>query len=268
MCDEEFDCFCCRFTTMSRVMEPGGCRIASPAWQTKSLEARRQDSQATVNNVLPLMTDSPAFLTRPLNISHSAWMHGTLWNAIFASLIASEIDVIDTLRFNNDVDYLYRLATVLEMRLNHEYWCEPECTWETNSINKTATSWQLGFQTLERYWASFQVTRLSQCNQFFQPGRLLEWRVFHFFIYFLFYFFFLGGGGVWVWGGGGVWGCGGVGVGVGVGVCVWGGLLSSNAFTIWCCIPISRPPRVIRRFKRRSCLLNQMWKDGVSSSTK
>ena len=181
VCDEEFDSFCCRFTTMSRVMEPGGCRIASPAWQTKSLEARRQDSQATVNNVLPLMTDSPAFLTRPPNIAHSAWMHGTLWNAIFASLIASEIDVIDTLRFNNDVDYLYRLATVLEMRLNHEYWCEPECTWQTNSIN-TATSWQLGFQTLERYWASFQVTRLSQCNQFFQPGRLLEWRVFHFFI--------------------------------------------------------------------------------------
>ena len=28
-----------------------------------------------------------------------------------------------------------------------------------------------------------------------------------------------------------------------------------NAFTIWCCIPISRPPRVIRRFKRRSCSL-------------
>ena len=54
-------------------------------------------------------------------------VHGTLWNAIFASLIAPEIDVIDTLRFNNDVDYLYRLATVLEMRLNDAYWCEPEC---------------------------------------------------------------------------------------------------------------------------------------------
>ena len=163
VCDEEFDSFCCPFTTMSRVIEPGGCRIASPAWQTKSLGTRRQYSQATVNNVLPLMTDSPAFLTRPPNIAHSAWMHGTLWNAIFASLIVPEIDVIDTLRFNNDVDYLYRLATVLEMRLNHEYWCEPECTWQTNSINKTATRerlWQLGFQTLERYWASFQVTRL------------------------------------------------------------------------------------------------------------
>ena len=35
---------------------------------------------------------------------------------------------------------VYRLATVLEMRLNHEYWCELECTWQTNSINKTATS--------------------------------------------------------------------------------------------------------------------------------
>ena len=39
-------------------------------------------------------------------------------------------------------------------------------------------TWQLGFQTLERYWASFQVIRLvSQCEQFFQTGRLLEWRV-------------------------------------------------------------------------------------------
>ena len=205
VCDEEFDSFCCRFTTMSRVMEPGGCRIASPAWQTKSLGARRQYSQATVNNVLPLMTDSPAFLTWPPNIAHSAWMHSTLWNAIFASLIASKIDVIDTLRFNNDVDYLYRLATVLQMRLNHEYWCEPECTWQTSPIQiwllllfcfgasaalrshqskKAAQSdlnrtngkrtadeqyqqnshkwktWQLGFQTLKRYWASFQVTRL------------------------------------------------------------------------------------------------------------
>ena len=30
------------------------------------------------------------------------------------------------------------------MLLNHEYWCEPECTWQTNSINKTATSDRLG----------------------------------------------------------------------------------------------------------------------------
>ena len=161
VCDEEFDSFCCRFTTMSPVMEPGGCRIASPVWQTKSLGTRRQYSQATVNNVLPLITDSPTFLTLPPNIAHSAWTHGTLWNAIFTSLIASEIDVIDTLRFNNDVDYHYQLATVLEMRLNHEYWCEPECTWQTKSINNHKwKTWQLGFQTLERYLASFQVTRL------------------------------------------------------------------------------------------------------------
>ena len=182
--DEEFDSFCCRFTTMSRVMEPGGCRIASPAWQTKSLEARRQYSQATVNNVLPLMTDSPAFLTRSPNIAHSAWMHGTLWNAIFASLIASEIDVIDTLHFNNDVDYLYRLATVLEMRLNHEYWCEPEYTWQTNSINKTATSWQLGFQTLERYWASFQVT----VRPIFSTRPITRMKSFSFFLFIYLFF--------------------------------------------------------------------------------
>ena len=53
----------------------------------------------------------------------------------------------------------------------------------------------------------------------------------------------VGGGGV---DGGGV--CGGGGV---------GGVISCDAFTIWCCVPISRPPRVIRRFKRRSCLLCQ-----------
>ena len=88
VCDEEFDSFCCWLTTMSRVMEHGGCRIASPAWQTKSHVARHQYSQATVNNLLPLMTSSPAFLTRPPSIAHSAWMHGILWNAIFTSLIA------------------------------------------------------------------------------------------------------------------------------------------------------------------------------------
>ena len=156
MCDEEFDSFCCRFTTMSRVMEHGGCRIASPAWQTKSFGARRHYLQATVNNVLPLMTDSPAFLTLPPNIAHSAWMHGTLWNAIFTSLIAEEIDFIDTLRFNNDVDFLYRLATVLEMRLNHEYWWEPECTWQTNSINKTATRERLD-SWASRLWRGIEL---------------------------------------------------------------------------------------------------------------
>ena len=76
--------------------------------------------------------------------------HGTLCNAIFTSLIGYEIDVIDTLRFNNDADFLYRLATALGMRPNHKYWCK--FTWRTNGINKTATSdrldlrWQLGFQ--------------------------------------------------------------------------------------------------------------------------
>ena len=103
------------------------------------------------------------------NIAHSAWMHGTLWNAIFTSLIG----------FNNDADFLYRLVTALGMRLNHEYWCK--CTWRTNGINKTAGHKWLTLPPLtvglpvtsERYWASFQVTRLfhkatvSQCDHFF-----------------------------------------------------------------------------------------------------
>ena len=31
VCDDKFDSFCCRFTSVSRVIEHG-CRIASPAW--------------------------------------------------------------------------------------------------------------------------------------------------------------------------------------------------------------------------------------------
>ena len=81
------------------VMEHGGCRIASPAWQTKSIGARRQYSQATANNVLPLLTDSPAFLTRPPNIAHSAWMHGTLWKC-------------DIYEFNGLRNRLYRYTTL------------------------------------------------------------------------------------------------------------------------------------------------------------
>ena len=76
-------------------------------------------------------------------------------------------------------------------------------------------TWQLGFQTLERYWASFQVTRLfHNATIFFNQADYYNEE---------FFIFFSGRG------------------------------LSSNVFTIWCCIPISRPPRVIRRFKRRSC---------------
>ena len=43
-CDEEFDSFSCRFATMSRVKQHGGCRIASPAWATRAL--LRSDSGA------------------------------------------------------------------------------------------------------------------------------------------------------------------------------------------------------------------------------
>ena len=108
-------------------------------------------------------------------IAHSAWMHGTLWNAIFTSLTGYEIDVIDTLRFNNDANFLYRLATALGMRPNHEYWCK--CTWQTNGINKTATSDRLDLPKSVDSWASSdigEVTSLfsshetvSQCDHLF-----------------------------------------------------------------------------------------------------
>ena len=105
-------------------------------------------SQATVNNVLLLMTDSPAFLTRPPNIAHSAWMHDTLKCDIYEfNSLRNRLYRYTT--FQKWCGFsVYRLATVLEMRLNHKYWCEPECSWQTNSINKTATS-----ETLDS-WAS------------------------------------------------------------------------------------------------------------------
>ena len=65
---------------------------------------------------------------------------------------------------------------------------------------------------------------------FFSTRPITRMKRFIYLFTFIFIFIFFGGGG-----GGGGW------------------VLSSNAFTIWCCIPIIRPPRVIRRFKRRSC---------------
>ena len=96
------------------------------------------------------------------------------------------------------MDFLYRLATALEMRLNHEYWCE--CTWQTNSINKTATSDRLdywasrhprGFELVFKSLDCFTVWLFHSATNFFQPGWLLAWRVF--------FFFFFGGGGVRGW---------------------------------------------------------------------
>ena len=122
------------------------------------------------------------------------------------------------------------------MHMANEQYQQSSHKWKT---------WQLGFQTLERYWASFQVTTLfHSATIFFQPGRLLEWRVFNYyffmylfiFIYLFIYLFF---------------------------IFLGGAVLSSNAFTIWCCIPISRPPRVIRRFKRRSCFQVQVNSDMI-----
>ena len=50
---------------LHELSEPCLSWTREPRGQTKSLEARQQYSQATVNNVLPVMTGSPAFLTRP-----------------------------------------------------------------------------------------------------------------------------------------------------------------------------------------------------------
>ena len=94
-----------------------------------------------------------------------------------------------------------------------------------NSINKTATSERLD-SWASRLWRGIELVFKSlHCftvRPIFSTRPITRMKIFSLF---LVLFFFLGGG-----------------------------VLSSNAFTIWCCIPISRPPRVIRRFKRRSCL--------------
>ena len=133
---------------------------------------------------------------------------------------------------------LYWLATALKIRPNHEYWCK--CTWQTSGINKTATSdwldlrWQLSFQWHRRgIDLVLQVPRLfhnatvSQCDHFLllhmymyllfeaSPGWLPGWRG----------FFYLN----------------------------FGGGTQLQCIYYLCRILISRPPRVFRCFKRRSC---------------
>ena len=108
-----------------------------------------------------------------------------------------------------------------------QYW---KCDWTMN----ISANWNAhGKRTKQPQVTELTVGLPDIGEVLFQPGWLLEWR------FFIFSFF---GVGVCVVG----WGDGGGGGG-------GGGVLSSNAFTIWCCVPIWRPPRVFRRFKRRSC---------------
>ena len=113
------------------------------------------------------------------------------------------------------------------MRLNHEYWCEPECRWQTNSINKTSINERLD-SWASRLWRATGIELVFKSLDCFTVRPIFSTRPMTRIKSFSF-FFFAGGGGRAV--------------------------LSSNAFTIWCCIPISRPPWVIRRFKRHSCSL-------------
>ena len=58
-----------------------------PQGQTKSLGARRQFSQATVNNVLPVMTGSPAFLTQPPPGFDCLGQHGECFSLKYNDII-------------------------------------------------------------------------------------------------------------------------------------------------------------------------------------
>ena len=132
--------------------------------------------------------------------------------------------------------FLYRLATALGMRANHEYWCK--CTWPTNGINKTATSetdltsvsqLTVGLPvTSDRYWACFQVTRLflSATIYFAATYVFVVWN-FTGLITRLKIFF----------------------------TSIWWGSIQLQCIFYLHRILISRPPRVFRRFKRRSFLI-------------
>ena len=107
--------------------------------------------------------------------------------------------------------------------------------WQTSVEQLTSLTVGLPV-TSERYWASFQVTRLfhkatvSHCDHFLlqhmyllwvetSPGWSQGWRV----------FFFL--------------------------TSIWWGSTQLQCIYYLCRILISRPPRVFRHFKRRSCCL-------------
>ena len=115
---------------------------------------------------------------------------------------------------------------------------QPQHKWQTWPVDSQASS-DIGETCVLSMLSCFLVTRLShsstasQCDHFLDAICICCLK-----LYQIFFFFFFGGGG---WGGGG----GGGGVGG----------LSSNVFAIWWRILISVPPRVFRRFKRRSCFI-------------
>ena len=113
----------------------------------------------------------------------------------------------------------------------------PECTWQTNSINKTTTSERLD-SWASRLWRGIELVFKSlHCftlRPFFSTRPITRMKSFSFLCVCVCVCVCGGGGG-----GGGGGGC---------------RVVSSNAFTTWFCILISRPPRVMRRFKRRSCI--------------
>ena len=93
VCDEEFDSFCCRFTTMSRVIEHG-CRIASPAWavnmenlfywNTRTENNSSTDVSLLRQNVKIICKEYFSYrmlacrsVNRPKHVVRSRWYQGT-----------------------------------------------------------------------------------------------------------------------------------------------------------------------------------------------
>ena len=152
------------------------------------------------------------------NIAHSAWMHDTLWNAIFASVIGYKIDVIDTLytlRFNNDVDFQNRLATALEMRL--EQWVLMRMDMINDRYQQNShrwQTWQLGFRCHRRGielvfksldWFTvrlFHNATLFCCYMYLLFETSPGWLQGLFIYYFTFFIIYILGGSltsIWIW---------------------------------------------------------------------
>ena len=95
-----------------------------PRRQPKSLGARRQYSQATANNVLPVMTGSPAFLTRPPPgncVKPILWRHCCISYRCYVTAIVNVFTINATLRLAPGPQYAQRSVAIIVTSVNHSH---------------------------------------------------------------------------------------------------------------------------------------------------
>ena len=137
------------------------------------------------------------FLTRPPIIAHSAWMHGTLWNAIFTSLIAKKS--MFSIRYVSIMMEIFYIDW-------QQHW---KCDWTMNiGANRNAHAneqyqqnshrwhtWDLGCFTVRRVFLTRLITRMKSFSFFFLFFFIYLFIYLFIFIIIIYLFFFLGGGG-------------------------------------------------------------------------